>query len=202
MRIYIFPEKKGAGVGRVNSPETEVAMFAMGPHKDFAELWAALDICRDIGYNQTKYIHKLFRSVYFLDTSHFEECKENPMIIMYIDKAHLLSLLDKDEKVDDPVATLLKDVDQIRKVRREIVSVVGTADLSEGLTRPTGRLDFLTVLPGCLSAVLNNRIPQRRNFVAVHENLDDEELIHIVNSLSSSFNKLIDVYETVIHKEE
>lgn len=202
MRIYIFPEKKGAGVGRVNSPETEVAMFAVGSRKDFAELWVALDICRDIGYNQTRHIHKLFRSVYFLDTSDFEEGNENPMLIMYVDKAHLLSLLDKDKEVDDPIATLLKDVDQIRKVRREIVSVVGTEDLSEDLTRPTTRLDFLTVLPGCFSAVLNNSIHQRRNFIAVHENLDDEELIRIVNSLSISFHKLKELYEEVIHKEE
>ena len=202
MRIYIFPEKKGAGVGRVNSPETEVAMFAVGSRKDFAELWVALDICRDIGYNQTRHIHKLFRSVYFLDTSDFEEGNENPMLIMYVDKAHLLSLLDKDKEVDDPIATLLKDVDQIRKVRREIVSVVGTEDLSEDLTRPTTRLDFLTVLPSCLRAVLNNRIPQRRNFIAVHESLEDEELVEIVNSLSHIFHELIELYGTIVHKVE
>ena len=200
MRIYIFPEKKGSGVGRINSPETEVAMFAVGSHKDFGELFTALEICRDIGYNQTKYIHKLDRSVYFLDAADLQNDDENPMFIMYVDKTHMLSLLG--EEVDDPIAALLDDLDQIPKIRREIVSVVGLEDLSEDLTRPTTRLDFLTILPSCLRAVLNNRIPQRRNFIAVHESLEDEELVEIVNSLSHIFHELIELYGTIVHKVE
>lgn len=200
MRIFIYPEKKEFGVGRLNSPDTDVAMFAVGTYSEFAELWAALDICKVIGYNQTKYIHNLYQGVFFADTAEFFEDDKNPMIVMYVDKAHLFSLLDKD--VDDPVATLQEDIGRIHKVRREIISVVGTGDLSEDLTDPKTRLDFLTVLPSCLNAILNNRIPQRRKFIAVHNAMEADEVLGIIDSLSNLFKTLIEVNAKVINKVE
>lgn len=200
MRIFIYPEKKEFGVGRLNSPDTDVAMFAVGTYSEFAELWAALDICKVIGYNQTKYIHNLYQGVFFADTAEFFEDDKNPMIVMYVDKAHLFSLLDKD--VDDPVATLQEDIGRIHKVRREIISVVGTGDLSEDLTDPKTRLDFLTVLPSCLNAILNNRIPQRRKFIAVHDAMEADEVLGIIDSLSNLFKTLIEVNAKVINKVE
>lgn len=200
MRIFIYPEKKEFGVGRLNSPDTDVAMFAVGTYSEFAELWAALDICKVIGYNQTKYIHNLYQGVFFADTAEFFEDDKNPMIVMYVDKAHLFSLLDKD--VDDPVATLHEDIGRIHKVRREIISVVGTGDLSEDLTDPKTRLDFLTVLPSCLNAILNNRIPQRRKFIAVHDAMEADEVLGIIDSLSNLFKTLIEVNAKVINKVE
>ena len=53
-----------------------------------------------------------------------------------------------------------------------------------------------------MRAVLNNRIPQRRNFIAVYESLEDEELVEIVNSLSHIFHELIELYGTIVHKVE
>ena len=200
MRIFIYPEKKEFGVGRLNSPDTDVAMFAVGTYSEFAELWAALDICKVIGYNQTKYIHNLYQGVFFADTAEFFEDDKNPMIVMYVDKAHLFSLLDKD--VGDPVATLQEDIGRIHKVRREIISVVGTGDLSEHLTDPKTRLDFLTVLPSCLNAILNNRIPQRRKFIAVHDAMEADEVLGIIDSLSNLFKTLIEVNAKVINKVE
>lgn len=200
MRIFIYPEKKEFGVGRLNSPDTDLAMFAVGTYSEFAELWAALDICKVIGYNQTKYIHNLYQGVFFADTAEFFEDDKNPMIVMYVDKAHLFSLLDKD--VDDPVATLQEDIGRIHKVRREIISVVGTGDLSEDLTDPKTRLDFLTVLPSCLNAILNNRIPQRRKFIAVHDAMEADEVLGIIDSLSNLFKTLIEVNAKVINKVE
>lgn len=200
MRIFIYPEKKEFGVGRLNSPDTDVAMFAVGTYSEFAELWAALDICKVIGYNQTKYIHNLYQGVFFADTAEFFEDDKNPMIVMYVDKGHLFSLLDKD--VDDPVATLQEDIGRIHKVRREIISVVGTGDLSEDLTDPKTRLDFLTVLPSCLNAILNNRIPQRRKFIAVHDAMEADEVLGIIDSLSNLFKTLIEVNAKVINKVE
>ena len=200
MRIFIYPEKKEFGVGRLNSPDTDVAMFAVGTYSEFAELWAALDICKVIGYNQTKYIHNLYQGVFFADTAEFFEDDKNPMIVMYVDKAHLFSLLDKD--VDDPVATLQEDIGRIHKVRREIISVVGIGDLSEDLTDPKTRLDFLTVLPSCLNAILNNRIPQRRKFIAVHNAMEADEVLGIIDSLSNLFKTLIEVNAKVINKVE
>jgi hypothetical protein len=200
MRIFIYPEKKEFGVGRLNSPDTDVAMFAVGTYSEFSELWAALDICKVIGYNQTKYIHNLYQGVFFADTAEFFEDDKNPMIVMYVDKAHLFSLLDKD--VDDPVATLHEDIGRIHKVRREIISVVGTGDLSEDLTDPKTRLDFLTVLPSCLNAILNNRIPQRRKFIAVHDAMEADEVLGIIDSLSNLFKTLIEVNAKVINKVE
>ena len=200
MRIFIYPEKKEFGVGRLNSPDTDVAMFAVGTYSEFAELWAALDICKVIGYNQTKYIHNLYQGVFFADTAEFFEGDKNPMIVMYVDKAHLFSLLDKD--VDDPVATLQEDIGRIHKVRREIISVVGTGDLSEDLTDPKTRLDFLTVLPSCLNTILNNRIPQRRKFIAVHDAMEADEVLGIIDSLSNLFKTLIEVNAKVINKVE
>ena len=200
MRIFIYPEKKEFGVGRLNSPDTDVAMFAVGTYSEFAELWAALDICKVIGYNQTKFIHNLYKGVFFADTAEFFEDDKNPMIVMYVDKAHLFSLLDKD--VDDPVATLHEDIGRIHKVRREIISVVGTGDLSEDLTDPKTRLDFLTVLPSCLNAILNNRIPQRRKFIAVHDAMEADEVLGIIDSLSNLFKTLIEVNAKVINKVE
>ena len=200
MRIFIYPEKKEFGVGRLNSPDTDVAMFAVGTYSEFAELWAALDICKVIGYNQTKYIHNLYQGVFFADTAESFEDDKNPMIVMYVDKDHLFSLLDKD--VDDPVATLQEDIGRIHKVRREIISVVGTGDLSEDLTDPKTRLDFLTVLPSCLNAILNNRIPQRRKFIAVHDAMEADEVLGIIDSLSNLFKTLIEVNAKVINKVE
>ena len=200
MRIFIYPEKKEFGVGRLNSPDTDVAMFAVGTYSEFAELWAALDICKVIGYNQTKYIHNLYKGVFFADTAEFIEDDKNPMIVMYVDKAHLFSLLDKD--VDDPVATLQEDIGRIHKVKREIISIVGIGDLSEDLTDPKTRLDFLTVLPSCLNAILNNRIPQRRKFIAVHDAMEADEVLGIIDSLSNLFKTLIEVNAKVINKVE
>ena len=175
-------------------------MFAVGTYSEFAELWAALDICKVIGYNQTKYLHNLYQGVFFADTAEFFEDDKNPMIVMYVDKPHLFSLLDKD--VDDPVATLQEDIGRIHKVRREIISVVGTGDLSEDLTDPKTRLDFLTVLPSCLNAILNNRIPQRRKFIAVHDAMEADEVLGIIDSLSNLFKTLIEVNAKVINKVE
>lgn len=179
MRIILFPEKQDGGVGKLNGHDTNVAMLTVAPLEEYGELLAALDICSKNVYHQTRYIHKIieYSGILHSDT---DEGNDRPVIyLLYINKDSLLRLAQADGV--DVDKDLISDIEEMRKVRRELISVLGITDVEYDYRAPERRLDYMDILPACFKAILNNNIPQRRLYHVIHAGSSDAETVAIVN---------------------
>ncbi len=190
MRIILFPEKKEAGVGRYNGPETSVAMIAVAPKEDYVELEMALEMSRMLVYHQTRYIHNILKYATFFSTDQIENYKGDPKLIMYLNNGSILKLAD--DAGIDAYTTLREDIGEIRKTRRNIIETLGIEEIDHDYMYPQYRLDFMALLPGCFCALLNNRIPQRRLFQVIHEDSPDKELRTVIDEISHIIKEIKD----------
>lgn len=190
MRIILFPEKREAGVGRYNGPDTSVAMIAVGTIEDFGELEMALELSRMLVYHQTRYIQDILKYATSFSTDQLENYEGTPKLVMYLNNESILKLA-HDADIDAGT-TLRDDIGEIRKTRRNIIETLGIKEIDHDYMYPHYRLDFMALLPGCFNALLNNRIPQRRLFQVVHDCSPDEELLTVVNEISHIIKEIKD----------
>ena len=186
MDIYLFPEKKEGGIGRLNDPDTNVAMLMIAPVEDYGELLSALDICSTNVYHQTKYIQRVLKHMWTIYTKELKTYKGPEMLLLYANRDSLMNLA---KELDiDPYTTLMDDIEEMRKVRNEIRCVLHMTEPCD-CSNPK-RLDYMNILPACFTAMIGNTIPRRRLYKVIHDAVLDGEMLEIMNEFSLGFKRV------------